>query len=247
MGACNRLLLASPLHKRVCAALANQVLTRELRRDPLGRYLIRGREQVRVGGEHGLRVVPEPRGDDVDRDAGRQRQRRARVAQDVERPRGDARRLAVPPEPVGEPLRVDRLSEPICEHEIPVGVGITGEVAFEHLRVPVLAQRVYRLPIERDRPPGAGRLRRAEADAAAGGDQLLLHRELELPGEPSDPPPKPEPRLVKAKRKLTIDGILIDGKWWTKGKTTVEQGQELPADSAIVQRNPRDFVKVKKG
>jgi hypothetical protein len=35
--------------------------------------------------------------------------------------------------------------------------------------------------------------------------------------------------MVRAKRKLVIDGIVVGGHFWTSGKTTVEQGQELPA------------------
>jgi hypothetical protein len=39
---------------------------------------------MRVGREHRLGGVPETRGDDMDRDAAGQRQRRGGVAQDVE-------------------------------------------------------------------------------------------------------------------------------------------------------------------
>jgi hypothetical protein len=69
---------------------------------------------VGVGREHGLRVVTEPGRDDVDRDAGRQRQRRGPVAQDVERPGRNAGVLAVALEPVREPVRVDRATELIA-------------------------------------------------------------------------------------------------------------------------------------
>jgi hypothetical protein len=55
----------------------------------------------------------------------------ARVAQDVKGARGDTGRLAVTPEPFGESLGMDRPAEPIGEHEIPIDVGFTSEIAFE--------------------------------------------------------------------------------------------------------------------
>jgi hypothetical protein len=45
------------------------------------------------------------------RDAGRERQRRGRVPERVQRPGRDAGRLAVTPEPLGEALRVNRPAE----------------------------------------------------------------------------------------------------------------------------------------
>lgn len=48
---------------------------------------------MRVGREHGVRVVAQASGDDVHRDALRERERGGRVAEHVQRPRGDARRL----------------------------------------------------------------------------------------------------------------------------------------------------------
>ena len=61
---------------RVCGLDANRTLTGEQRRHPLGRQLVRLRQQVGIGGEHSVRVVTEAGGDDVDGDALRERERR---------------------------------------------------------------------------------------------------------------------------------------------------------------------------
>ena len=85
---------------------------------------------MRVGREHGLRVVAKPSGDDVHGDAVGQRQGRGRVAQDVKRSRLDPGCLAVAPEPFGEPLGMDRAAELVRENEVPVLVGATCKLAL---------------------------------------------------------------------------------------------------------------------
>jgi hypothetical protein len=52
------------------------------------------------------------------------------VSEDVEVPAWPRCR-AVAREPLGEPLRVVRRAELVAEDEIPVGVGVPGEVALE--------------------------------------------------------------------------------------------------------------------
>jgi hypothetical protein len=94
---------------------------------------------VRVGSEHGLRIVAEPGRDDVNRDALRQRERRGGVAKNVECPGRESGRLAEGGELLREPLWVDRSSERVGEDEISVVVGVTAEVAFEPLNVALLA------------------------------------------------------------------------------------------------------------
>lgn len=58
----------------------------------------------------------------------RERQRRGGMAEDVEGPGGDASGLAVPREPLGQPLRVDDAAERVGEHEVVVPIGVGGEV-----------------------------------------------------------------------------------------------------------------------
>ena len=72
--------------------LANKALTGEQRRHALSRLLVRLREQVRVRVEHGVRVVAQAGGDDVNGNALRERERGGGVAEDVQRPGGDAGR-----------------------------------------------------------------------------------------------------------------------------------------------------------
>lgn len=88
---------------------------------------------MRVDVEHRLRVVAEPCGNDVHRDALGQRQRRCGVAQDVKRPGRDSGGLALPAEPLGQPLRMDRGAERVGEDEILVDVGSAREVSLEQL------------------------------------------------------------------------------------------------------------------
>jgi hypothetical protein len=95
-------------------------------------------QEMAVHGKHGLRVVPQPRRHDVDGDALRQRERRRRVPEDVERPGREAGRFPQRAELLGEPLRVDGAAERVREDEVGVGVGVPGEVAFELLDVAVL-------------------------------------------------------------------------------------------------------------
>jgi hypothetical protein len=66
-----------------------------------------------------------------------------------------------------------------------------------------------------------------------------------IQSEPVEPPEQKPVQMVRAKHKLTIDGIVVGGGSWTAGKTTVEEGQELPADHPIVAKNPTNFEKVK--
>jgi hypothetical protein len=83
----------------------------------------------------------------MNRDAGRERQRRRRVAQDVKGARRDPGRLAAVPEPFGEALRMDRRAELVGEHEIGVDVGIAREVPLEQLGVAMPA--MWSLPTAR--------------------------------------------------------------------------------------------------
>ncbi len=106
----------------------------ELRRYPLGRYLVRLREQVRVGPEHGLRGVSEPSGD-VNRDAGRQRQGRGCMPEDVKGPGGDPGRFAVLAEPLSEPLRMYRAAKLVGKDEILVDIGVARQGALELLGI----------------------------------------------------------------------------------------------------------------
>ena len=86
---------------------------------------------------------------------------------------GESHGLAVPAGPFGEPLRVIGRAELVAEDEVLVVVGVSGEVALEELGVPMAAQRLDRLRIERDRAPRAPRLRRPERRAAPRRDELL--------------------------------------------------------------------------
>jgi hypothetical protein len=74
----------------------------------LGGGLVGLGQQVGVVREHGPLVVPEPPGDDVQRDAVQEHERRGGVPEHVQRADREARRLPVRGEPAGEPLRVDR-------------------------------------------------------------------------------------------------------------------------------------------
>ena len=89
----------------------------------LGRDLVGLRQQMGVGVEHGRRVVAEPRRDDVDRDAGSQRQGRGGVAKSVQRTGRDTGCLAVARKPVGEPVGMNRPAELVAEDQVAVAVG----------------------------------------------------------------------------------------------------------------------------
>jgi hypothetical protein len=82
---------------------------------------------VRIGSEHRLGRVSESRSDDVDGDAAGQRQGRRCMSEDVKAPSGDPGGLAVAPEPLGEPLRVNRAAELVGKDEILVDVGIAAK------------------------------------------------------------------------------------------------------------------------
>jgi hypothetical protein len=71
---------------RVCARIANRVLTGDERGDLLGRLVVRVREQVRVCLQDRFGPVAEPSCDDVQRDTVGQQERRGRVPEDVQRP-----------------------------------------------------------------------------------------------------------------------------------------------------------------
>lgn len=87
---------------------------------------------------------------------------------------------------------MNRTAERISENEIPVDVRRSRERSLRKLDVAMLAKDAHRLLVERDRSPRAGRLRRAEADAAARRDELLLDTETlaveveRAPGEPEE-------------------------------------------------------------
>jgi hypothetical protein len=74
-------------------------------------------------------------------------------AQDVQRAGWDSRSLPVTHEPFAEALRIDRCAQLVGEDQVVISVGIDGEVAFKHLRVTMVPQRVHRLGVERDRTP----------------------------------------------------------------------------------------------
>ena len=80
---------------RVCARTANRVLTGDERRDLVGCFDVRVRQQMRVRRQDRFGPVAESGRDDVKRDTVGQRERRVCVAQDVQRSRQDAGRLAV--------------------------------------------------------------------------------------------------------------------------------------------------------
>jgi hypothetical protein len=124
---------------RVCARIANRVLTGDERSDLLGCLDVRVREQVRICPQDRLGPVAEPSCDDVKRDAVGQRERRVRVPEDVQCPRRDPGRFAVAPEPFGQPLRMDRAAGLVAEDEVLVDVGLAGERALEQLRLTVSA------------------------------------------------------------------------------------------------------------
>jgi len=90
-------------------------------------------EQVRVCPEDGLRIVSEAPSDDVKRYwwAGRERERGARVAEDVQAANRNPRGLAVAHEPFREALRMDRSSELVRKYQVVVLVGRAGEVALK--------------------------------------------------------------------------------------------------------------------
>jgi hypothetical protein len=115
---------------------------RERGRHALCGYLVGLGQQVRVRRQQRRRRVAEARGHDVHRDAVRERERRRGVAQDVKGAGRDPGRLAVLPEPLGEPLRMDRVPKLVGEDQVAVPVGIEGEVALEPLGVAEAAQCV---------------------------------------------------------------------------------------------------------
>ena len=91
------------------------------RRHALGRDLVGLRQQVGVGREHRLRVVTEPCGHDVDRDAGGERQRRGGVPQRCEACRPGSRPPAVFREPLSE--RVGLIGPPSRRRRRDLGPG----------------------------------------------------------------------------------------------------------------------------
>jgi hypothetical protein len=103
---------------RVCAAVANGLLTSDECCDLLGGLDVRLRQQMRVRPKDGFGPVAEPGGDHVEWDAVRESERCVGVPQDVQRPGRDAGRLAVAPEPLGEALRMDRPAERIGKDHV---------------------------------------------------------------------------------------------------------------------------------
>ena len=100
---------------RACGPDANETLTGEQRRHPLGRLSVRRGQQVRVGVEHRGGIVAQAGGRDVARNPAREQVRRVGVAQGVQRPGGETGRLPLLAEPRGEPLRVDRAAELVAD------------------------------------------------------------------------------------------------------------------------------------
>ena len=119
-----------------------------------------------IGRERGRRIIPEPSRDDMQRDAGGQRQGCRAVSEDVQRPGRNPGRLAVLLEPLREVLRLNRATELIGKHEVLVVIGIRGEVPLEDLGIAVAAQHVHGLGVEGDRAPRTRRLRWAKREPA---------------------------------------------------------------------------------
>jgi len=82
---------------------------------------------MRIGRQHRLRVVAEPGGDDMHRHAGRERQRRGGVPENVQAAARQPSGRPVLCEPFGEPLRMDRAAERVSEDEVSVHVRGAGE------------------------------------------------------------------------------------------------------------------------
>jgi hypothetical protein len=154
---------------RVRRPPANGALTGEHRGHPLGRQLVRMRQQMRVGREDRVRVVSEASGDDADGDTFCERESGRSVTEGVERPGGDARCLAAQSEPAGEPMRVDRPAELVCKHEVAVDVSGPGEVTFKQLRLTVLGEDANRLRVLRSLPLVALRRPRGQGARSVPG------------------------------------------------------------------------------
>ena len=75
---------------RVCAAVANGLLTGDECGDLLGGLDVRLRKQVRIGTQDRFGPVAEPCGDDVQRNTVREGESCVGVAEDVQRPCGEA-------------------------------------------------------------------------------------------------------------------------------------------------------------
>ncbi len=100
----------------------------ERRSDRVSGHRIGVRQEVRIRAQDRFRIVPKSAGDDAQRDGRRrrERERRARVPQDVRAAGRDLGRLAVADEPLREALRVNPAAELVGEHEILVLVGGPG-------------------------------------------------------------------------------------------------------------------------
>jgi hypothetical protein len=111
------------------------------------------------------------------------------VPKDVQRPGQESSRLTMLHKRFRQPLGMDGAAEFVGEDEIPVDVGVTREVALEQLRLAMKPECLDGLGVDRDRAPRALRLRRPEADAAAGRDQLLVdpkRSSFEIESEPRE-------------------------------------------------------------
>lgn len=88
-----------------------------------------------VGAQHGLRIVPESACDDVQRHRrdGRERERRARMPEDVQGAGWDASRLAMTRKPFSQALGMNGTAELVAEDEIMVLVGRAGEIPLQCL------------------------------------------------------------------------------------------------------------------
>jgi len=70
-----------------------------------------------------------------------------------------------------------------------------------------------------------------------------LGTNLAVEADEPEPPPKPK-RMVKAKRNLRVEGVVMPGGW-APGLTVINAGDLYPHDHPVVQANKRDFEKVK--
>jgi hypothetical protein len=62
--------------------------------------------------------------------------------------------------------------------------------------------------------------------------------------EPATPEPEPKPKQVKAKKQITVDGILLPNGWVTQGRTVIEKDQVIDVTHPAYKNNREHFEKV---
>jgi hypothetical protein len=114
-------------------------------------------------------MVPEARGDDVQRHPRSERKRCHRVAQHVKRADGDASRLPQRREGAPQPLGANRRADLVAEDKILVLVGVANERCFSNCRSR-WSRSACTVPSSRRKPraPLIARLNRAVAHRGAG-------------------------------------------------------------------------------